>query len=294
MIKSVRFLRQYILVQVNIQHDKGEKQDCDDESFWKNKPIEIDDENKRLKSAEMSQKLEEDRQFLKQMQQFEEKEENSTNKRKIEQYDFEQQRGTVKEKHSLDVEKIDLERKEQKAKEKLAEQEAIHKEHLLIEQERQKQKALLLAKMKAIDDGNFANEQKSMHTFSNGNNNHQENNSNIDDFGLTFGDYKPSFLTDVNNKTKFSKTKSKLSDQHDVLLMDNPGYSGDDHHSSPNSSVLENRNSSPSKETYIRNVDQRDGQLLPRRTRQPVMAVTRNADISVIDDLGDDIEEVTL
>jgi len=221
----------------------------------------IDQEARRLRSAEMSRQLEQEQRKLKEAEEAEEK-------IKAER-ELAQQR-------QLEKERIEQEKKEREEKETF-----VRQQNSVEEKERQRQKELLLAKMKAIDEGNLSSNQKTTATSANG-------DSKVDDFGLTFGDYKPSFITDVSTSSKSSKKtsdkKSELDDQHSNDIFHNAGYSSSGYsiHADHTSSVREGHG------------DQRDGYLLPRRNRQPILAVTRNADINVVSDLGEDIEEVTL
>lgn len=183
---------------------------------------------------------------------------------------------------------------EPKENKRLANSNAVQRQRDTEEQERLRQKELLLAKMKAIDEGNFGSSSKSLDDAKNDQYKHQE--SSLYDFGLTFGDYKPSFLTSsINTPTVNKKLSDKRAIHHtnDALLEDQYHSVSGNTPSSPylarvadraTVSPIEGGNFETTLEEY----------LLPRRARQPVLAMTKSVKMNVVSDINDEVEEMTL
>lgn len=92
-----------------------------------------------------------------------------------------------------------------------------HNTSVVETEEQRRQKQLLLSKMRAIDEGQYGNQSSTSNTTNFNNSNAAASNNKQhtagDDFGLTFGDYRPSFLTDFNSGGG-GNTSTKTSSAH--------------------------------------------------------------------------------
>jgi hypothetical protein len=188
----------------------------------------------------------------------------------------------------------DREHGERNETDRLATADKADRQSNIEEQERQKQKELLLAKMRAIDEGILDSSEKPLRSGKNVQ--YKRQDSDVQDFGLTFGDYKPSFLTGSNNAPITSK---KLSDARvsqrtdDVLFADQRQLVLEQKSPSPYIASVKNRTvASPLDESGFE--AKVEDHLLPRRARQPLLTMTKNARISEVNDVSDDVEEVAL
>jgi len=190
-----------------------------------------------------------------------------------------------------DRERAEQERKELEEQRRRARKEA--ERMTSAEEERRRQKELLLARMKAIDEGTINKSDVAAGPSSQPMNGPVSSKRPVaadDDVNAVFGEYRPSFLagTSSSAKTNNTSTTSKRRDpasrpRNNLLVFDDDlsQPSGAEKPSSPDLSFL---SSQPSQG------DGHSKHLLPRRPRQ--QATTMNG--SVVSDLSDDIEEVIL
>lgn len=256
--------------------------------------------SKSQSSAELSRQLEEEQQMLAKLE-AEQEEEAQLNaereKQERERRDFERQKRELERER----ERAERERQELKEQRRRAQEEA-ERMTSAEEQERRRQKELLLAKMKAIDEGtvNSLDITQSSSLMMNGPaSSKRAVAADADMHDAVFGEYHPSFL--AGTTTSSAKTKKTLSTrrrdpaasrpQNNLLIFDDDdGFtkpSNADKPESPDLSFLSGH--SPPSQGEMGGGDKNSKHLLPRRPRQ--QATTMNG---MVTDLSDDIEEVIL
>ena len=248
--------------------------------------------NKGRSSAELSRQLEEEQQMLAMFEAEqreeerlkEEREQQERERRELER----QKRELEREKERAERERRDLEEQRRRAREEAERMSSADAE------ERRRQKELLLARMKAIDDGTVKNSDvaasSSSHTM-NGPTSTKRAVAADDEVSAVFGEYRPSFLAGTTTTAKTKTSASKRRDpasrpQRNLLVFDDDLNKPSDTEkpASPDLSFLSNQPS----QSEVGAGDRHNKHLLPRRPRQ--QATTMNGTTSV----NDDIEEVIL
>lgn len=252
--------------------------------------------DKRRSSAELSRQLEEEQHLLARMQAEQEEEQRLKQEREDQERERRelerQKRELEREKERAEKERWELEEQRRRAREEAERMTSAE------EQERRRQKELLLAKMRAIDDGTVNNSDvagPSLQTMNGPTSNKRAVAADDDVNGAVFGEYRPSFLAGTmtsSAKTKKTSTTSKRRDtasrpQNNLLVFDDDLTKPLDSER-PESSDLSFLSSQPP-QGEMGAGDRQSKHLLPRRPRQ--QATTMNG---ISNDLSDDIEEVIL
>jgi len=245
--------------------------------------------NKGRSSAELSRQLEEEQQMLATLQAEQEEEMRLKEDRKRRELER-QKRELEREKERTEQERKELEEQRRRVREEAERMTSAE------EQERRRQKELLLARMKAIDDGtnNLDDAGLSSQTMNGPTTSKRALAADDDVNGAVFGEYRPSFLAGSTSSAKTKKTSSgKKRDaasrpRNNLLVFDDDLTKPSDAEksASPDLSFL----SSQPPHSEMGAGDRHNAHLLPRRPRQ--QATTMNG--SAGNDLSDEIEEVIL
>jgi len=250
--------------------------------------------NKRRSSAELSRQLEEEQQMLARMQAEQDEEERLKQEREDqdrERRDLERQKRELeREKERAEKERWELEEQRRRTREEAERMTSAE------EQERRRQKELLLAKMRAIDDGTVNNSDIAGPSLQmmNGPTSNKRAVAADDVNGAVFGEYRPSFLAGATTssaktkKTSTTKRRDTVSRPQNNLLVFDDDLTKPLDSERPESPDLSFLSSQPS-HGEMGAGDRQSKHLLPRRPRQ--QATTMNG---ISNDLSDDIEEVIL
>ena len=217
------------------------------------------------------------------------REEQNREERKRIEKEREQELKEERERQEREREKQERER-EDRERERLAREEAERFMQSGEAEERQRQKELLLAKMKAIDEGKI-DARKSVGPSGDGLQNGHIRNG-IGESSVSFGSYQPSFLagSSAKERNKPVVAKKKSSDLLGELFPSNEFEASENRRN-----VTVNGTKSPVLlnlgDTMTSSNTHQNGKLLPRRTRQPMVAV---AQINGMSSDEEEIEEVPL
>jgi len=238
--------------------------------------------SKGRSSADLSRQLEEEQQSLAKLQAEQEEQERAERERR----QMERQRRELElEKERAERDRRELEEQRRRSREE-AERMTSAKE-----QERRRQKELLLAKMKAIDDGTVKHSDDASQPMNGLIASKRAVAADDDVNDAVFGGYRPSFLagsTTSASKTKAAASKRRVDQasrppRNSLLIFDDDL----DNPESPDLDFLSN----PSSQGEVGAGDRHANKhLLPRRTQQQTTTVNGG----LANDVSDDIEELIL
>jgi len=247
--------------------------------------------NKGRSSVELARQLEEEQKLLADMQAEQEQEarlraeheEQERERRELER----QKRELERQKERAERERAELEEQRRHAREEAERMTSAEQE------ERRRQKELLLARMKAVDDGTIKNTGPSARTMNGPVTTTNKRAAAADDTvnGAVFGEYRPSFLAGSTTSVKTKKTSAGRKrdagsgPRNNLLVFDDD----EDPASSEKPASPPEQLSFLSSQGEVGAGDRHSRHLLPRRPRQQATTTMNGSVVS-----SDDIEEVIL
>ena len=212
-----------------------------------------------------------------------------------------QKREREREKELAERERRELEEQRRRAREDAERTTSAEQD------ERRRQKELLLARMKAIDDGTASRSDAACGPSSQAANGPATSKRPVaadDDVDAVFGGYRPSFLAGTTSSAKTKKASSSGKRRDAAAAGSRPRNSNllvfdDDLTSRPTSDAAE-KPASPDDLSFLSGPgevgagDRHSKHLLPRRPRQQATNVNGASSTGVGNELSDDIEEVIL